>query len=138
MITIPRDEVAKFKEDDNKLYKDLLGCINGKMLDIVQKEQKRRIEKKSKTKSKGSKYYTYQTNYVKFSCKLEEKKTRYCFVEDLCDKSDPEPSFNDCVVSPLCLSVYAVSKGGTLPFLLNNGETSNDNTNNSRKKRKKT
>lgn len=39
-------------------------------------------------------------------------------MQDLSPKSDPKPLLKDCVVSPLCLSVIAVSsQNGFLPCL---------------------
>eukprot|EP01084_Bolivina_argentea_P193694 332282_1 len=117
VITLPRNELPKFKENDNKLYKELLGLINGKLSQILQREQNRKHQKKSKSRSKNKGRYQIITGKsVKFACALEEKQSNYCFVEDLLPKSDPNPSFNDCVVSPLCLSVHAVTIDGFLPF----------------------
>ena len=132
VISIPRSELAKFKANDNKLYKDLLRAINGRLSQILQKEQNRKHEKRAKSKNKASKYQIFEGGEIKFSCILEPKRSEYCYVEDLSDKSDPNPSFKDCVVSPLCLSVYAVSKDGYLPF--SDQVNKSENTNNSKKK----
>ena len=114
IITIPRNEAGKFKENANAKYRELLKLINGKLSQILQREQNRKHEKR-KSKNKG-KYQIISGESIKFAAKLEKKDAQYCFIQDLCAKDDPNPSFANRVVSPLCLSVYAVTKNAFLPF----------------------
>ena len=76
VITIPKNEVSKFKENDNKLYHQLLECINDKLAEILQKEQSKKHEKRSKSKSKNHKYHIFEEKGIKFACKLEEKSVK--------------------------------------------------------------
>merc|ERR1712129_123064 len=96
-----------------KLYKDLLNLIKGKLSQILQREQNRKHERKSKNKGI---YQIIKGDEIKFACKLEKKDAEYCFIHDLSPKENPNPTLKHRVVSPLCLSVYAVTKNAFLPF----------------------
>ena len=114
IISIPRNELPNFKADGNKLYLDLLKLIDGRLSQILQREQNRKVERSKK----GEKHQLIKGATVKFACSLErhQDESNYCFVQDTNPKSNPKTNFAECVVSPLCLSVYAVSAGGYLPF----------------------
>mmetsp|Transcript_30287 Transcript_30287/g.49317 ORF Transcript_30287/g.49317 Transcript_30287/m.49317 type:complete len:180 (-) Transcript_30287:2-541(-) len=113
IITIPRSELGKFMESDNKLYEELLSQIKNRLTQILQKEQNRKKDKKCKTK--GNLYHVYENERIQFMCHLKSSSAQYCIVSHKAAASNVNTAFRGCTVSPLCLSVYAVTKEATLP-----------------------
>ncbi|ETO32296.1 hypothetical protein RFI_04819 [Reticulomyxa filosa] len=124
VITIPNTDLLKFKENDLELYKKLLFQIDRRMSQMLKTEEElwnKEKNKKKKTNSKksqnASKYITVKNAPdVDFAYLWKDTNDLYWLCDDL-NTLDSEVLEYECYeVSSLVLQIFAVCKGGFLPF----------------------